>query len=140
MGYENVTHYKLKFEERPGLEVTVEELSIGDLLEVTEMTAKIPDKAGGQLDPESSKALRSLMETLADNLVEWNVERRGEPLPADLAGVMRCGAGLVMDIITAWVKAQSGPDDDLGKGSGSGATSDLERSLPMEPRSPSRPS
>ena len=136
MGYENVTHYKLKFEDRPGLEVTVEELAIGELLDVMEMSSKIPDKAGGQLDPESAKTFRSLMETLAANLVEWNVERRGVPLPADL----RCGAGLVMDIIQAWVAAQNGPDADLGKDSGSGATSDLEQSLPVEPRSPSHPS
>jgi len=142
VGYQDVTLYKLKFEGRDGLEVTAAGLSTGDLLDLMDLVAKIPDdRSQLKLDGDTRHVLESLMETLAENLVEWNIEdRKGQPVPTSFAGVKSLKPALVMDIVTAWMGAQNDVDDDLGKDSGSGATSELERSLTMEPRSPSRSS
>lgn len=143
MGYQDVTLYHLVFEGRDGLEVTAEGLSTGDLLDLMETAAKLgPDPAAAaKLNAEARPVIEGLMGTLAGALTEWNIEdRHGKPVPATLAGLKSLNLSLVMDIITAWMAAQNGVDDDLGKDSGSGGNSDLEQSIPMEPLSPNRSS
>jgi hypothetical protein len=138
MGYQDVDLYKLVFEDRPGLEVTAEGVSTGDLFEVMDVAGAIPEASkDAKLDPESKKALIGVLGQLAGALEEWNVEdRHGEPVPMTVAGLLSLKPKLMMDILTAWISAQTNVDDDLGKGSGSGGTSALEQSIPMEPRSP----
>lgn len=136
MGYQDIDRYVLKFEDRDGLEVTVDGISTGDLLDVAGWAAQVKDSkdAAGNLD-----AVGKLMGMLATALVEWNVEdRHGKPVPVTLAGLRSLKLTLVMDIVNAWMAAQTQVDEDLGKGSDSGPGSGLERSIPMEPRSPSR--
>jgi hypothetical protein len=137
--YQDITLYDLVFENRGGLRVRVEGLSAGDLLDFIGLADQIP--GGGdakKLDPETKKTVLLLMETLAGALVEWNVaDRDGNVRPATMEGLRACNLALVMDIATAWVAAQTDVDDGLGKDSGSTGTSDLERSIPMEPLSPS---
>ncbi|HEV2375865.1 MAG TPA: hypothetical protein VGS19_27320 [Streptosporangiaceae bacterium] len=138
MGYQDVTLYKLVFEGRDGLEVTAEGLNTGDLFDLMELAGSLPDDVTKvKLDAETRNAVMKLMTTLADALDSWNVEdRKGQPVPATLDGLKTQNLGLVMDIIGAWIGAQTGVSDDLGKDSSSGPTSALERSLPMAPPSP----
>ena len=137
--YQDITLYDLVFENRGGLRVRVEGLSTGDLLDFVGLAGKIPDGGNaGKLDEETSQTVVMLMETLAGALVEWNVaDRDGKVRPANMEGLRACGLALVMDIAGAWVSAQTDVDDGLGKDSGSTGTSELERSIPMEPSSPS---
>lgn len=139
MGYQDVTVYKLKFEDRDGLEVSAAGLSAGDLFDLMDLAAKVPqDAAGAKLDAETRHIVETMMETLAASLTAWNVEDlQGRPVPLTVAGLKSQKLGLVMDILTAWMSAQNDVDESLGKGSASSATSGLERSLPMEPLSPS---
>ncbi len=142
MGYQDVDVYKLKFEGRDGLEVTVEGLSTGELFTLIDLSDSMPASGAIQPgDPATRKALTTMMETLAASLVEWNVEdRTGQPVPLTLDGVKSLKIGLVLDIVMAWVTAQTQVDDGLGKDSSSGGTSAPAPSLPMAPRSPSPPS
>jgi hypothetical protein len=137
--YQDITLYDLVFENRGGLRVRVEGLSTGDLLDFIGLADQIPGGGSAQkLDPETKQTVLLLMETLAGALVEWNVaDRDGKVRPADMEGLRACNLALVMDIATAWVSAQTDVDGDLGKDSGSAGTSGLERSMPMEPLSPS---
>ena len=141
MGYQDITLYHLKFEKRDGLEVTAEGLSTGDLLDTMGLASQIPAgaEAKGLADPAMKAAMESLMATLAGALESWNVEdRKGDPVPCTLAGIKSLKLGLVMDIITAWISAQTEPDPTSPPGSsGGGTTADpLEASIPMEAASP----
>jgi hypothetical protein len=140
MGYQDVDLYKLHFEDRPGLEVTAEGLTTDDLFAVMELSGKLQD--GTDLtDPAVKEALQVMMKMLAGALAGWNVEdRNGQPVPATLEGVRSQKLGLVMDIVLAWVQAQTDVDDGLGKDSGSGGNSGLERSLAAGSHSLSPPS
>ncbi len=140
MGYQDIDVYRLKFEGRDGLEVSVEGLSSGALLDLMDTVAGIgDDPKAAALDAVSRPMVEALMSTLADSLVEWNVEDRdSHPVPMTLAGLKSLKLGLVMDVVTAWIGAQTGVDDDLGKDLSSGAASALEQSIPMEPLSKSR--
>jgi hypothetical protein len=139
VGYQDVTLYKLVFEGRDGLEVTVEGLNTGALLDLMDTAELLPsDPAAVKLDTGSRAAVEKLMAALAGALVSWNVEdRAGQPVPATVEGLKSLNLGLVMDIIGAWIKAQTAVDDDLGKGSGSTGTSAPAPSIPMAPLSPS---
>lgn len=140
--YQDIDLLDLRFEKRPGLRVVIEGLTTGELLDFMELFGKAPDLAKAKesaLDPESRKLVRKMMEVIASSLVEWNIaDRHGKVRPATLEGLMACKLGLVLDIANAWISALTDVDDDLGKDSPSTGTSDLERSIPMAPRSPSR--
>ena len=56
--------------------------------------------------------------------------RKGEPVPCTLAGVRSLKLGLVMDIITAWISAQTEPDPTSPPPSGGGG---MEALTPMTP-------
>lgn len=139
MGYQDVDVYKLTFEGRDGLEVSVEGLNTGELLDLMDSVAVLgDDPAAAKLDGSSRPVIEKLIGTLAGSLVEWNVEdRNGNPVPMTAAGLKSLKLGLVMDMITAWIGAQTGPGEDLGKESGSTPSSGQEQSIPMEPLSPS---
>ncbi len=76
-GYERKT-LALKFEdeELEGLVVRMKRLPIGDLFGVTEL-ADLGD------DIKANKeAFDELLSTVADNLISWNLEQGGKPVPA----------------------------------------------------------
>ena len=80
------------------------------------------------------------MSRFAGALVSWNLEDEdGEPIPADLAGVLSNDFDLNLELIGAWLDAASGAATPLGRPSTSGSPS-LEASLPMDPLSPSQAS
>lgn len=128
MGYEpDETLYRLVFEDRAGLTVTCREPSVGQLLTLTEM---------GALDQKSISPakLRELFALFAGLLDEWNVTRKGKPVPATYEGVVSLSPGFVMEIIAALSKAVAGVDPTSPAASNAGAPS--EASLPMTPLSP----
>jgi hypothetical protein len=141
MGYQDITLYHLKFEKRDGLEVTVEGLSTGDMLAAMSLMAGMPTQAEAAkadaakgLTPEMAAAIEQMMAMLAGALDSWNVEdRKGEPVPLTLDGLKSLKMTLVMDIINAWMSAQTGPDPTSPPGSSDGATA---ADIPMTPMSP----
>ncbi len=120
-----------------GLEVTVDAASMAVMLSVTELFAAASERNNA----EAAAAMRELLAAFASVLESWNTEDRktGDPVPATLDGLLSQDTDFVMAIIGAWLTGTMQADDDLGKGSPSGATSEEER-IPMEPLSPSPPS
>ncbi|MFI1472031.1 hypothetical protein [Streptomyces wuyuanensis] len=117
--------YELKFdddEDLKGLEVTLKGLNTGQVLEL--------DAAR---QDGSEDAIRSMLQLLASQLVEWNMEDpdTGEPVPTTLEGVHSLDFDLNWKIIDAWQAAVSGVSAPLEDGSNSGEPS-LEASIPME--------
>ena len=123
--------FKLKFEERPGLEVTAESLELGEFLNVV--------KLAGNDALEAAKNADQLFVTFANALMSWNVEKRGpdgevHPVPPTLEGLHSLQFDFVLEIVMAWVQAMGGVDSPLKRGSSNGATN-LESSMPMSPPS-----
>jgi hypothetical protein len=85
-------------------------------------------------------SLDEVREMFAEKLISWDMEEEnGEPTPATLEGVMSLDDKEFYGIVGEWLDAIGKPDEDLGKDSGSGATSP-ELSDLMEPLSPSQAS
>jgi len=93
--------YKLDFSgtEHEGLEITVRRMPTSVLLDVAEGTSK-----PGNLD-----ALRHLYATLAFALESWNVEDdEGQPVTADLDGVLSQDPEFMFLVIQAWFARMAG--------------------------------
>lgn len=105
-----------------GLEVTLDEAPMGLLLDITEDYARL---SGGDLDVKTAaKVLKGLVENLAEVLEDWNVTRKGVPVPPTLEGVRSMGKTFVLTVIGAWLTGNVSADEELGKGSGSGGSSE----------------
>jgi hypothetical protein len=117
----------LTFEGTPyaGLEVKVDEPPIGLLLEIGEKYAALT--SGGEASMQGQmKLIGDLIAGFAQVLEEWNVTRKGEPVPATLEGLRLMGHKFVVAVIGAWFTGSVAVDEDLGKGSASGGTSPEE--------------
>lgn len=132
-------HFKLKFPDeryaRPAdgdpIEVVLEELSIGEMLEFDEIrTQPVASVADGK------RHQQQVAEFIAEHLVSWNLVRKGEALPQNAAGVRMLPSRMLTAIINAWIQANVGISGPLETGSPSGEPFP-EGSLPMEPLSPS---
>lgn len=129
--------YRLKFadEDMAGLEVMARSLPLGEFLKVSELAGAVDDAQG------MASSAGQLFRVFAGSLMEWNLENDfGDPVPADLDGVLSQDLDFIMKIVMAWVSAMSDVDTPLPNGSSNGATSALEHSIPMAPRSSSPPS
>ena len=129
MGFEAPeTLYKLTWEDpaMAGLEVTVREPSIDQLLSMDAMGAD----SGKGMDAEK---VRGAFRVFASLLESWNVERKGEPVPATYEGVVSQSTGFIMKIISAMGREFAKPDPTLLPGSNGGGTS--QPSIPMQPAS-----
>lgn len=128
------THYKLEFEDPAlhGLEVTVAEVTTGELITLAELVSEVEGKS----NLEKAKSVMRLFSMLGAALVSWNVEDRdGNPVPADETGVRSQKLKFNLAIVHAWMAAMADVDLPLPPGSSGGETS-LEPSIPMEPPSP----
>jgi hypothetical protein len=134
MGFEAPeTLFKLIFEDpdMAGLEVTVHEPTIDDLLAISGM-----DAAGAKtMDPAKVRGMFSAFAGLLDS---WNLTRKGEPVPATLEGVLSQSPGFIMKIVAALDKTIARPDPTSQPASSTGETSGLENSIPMTPLPPSQ--
>jgi hypothetical protein len=129
MGYEPPsTGLKLDFSETQyaGLEVTMGPLSLGQLLEIEELSEK--------------EGTRGLVTLFVDVLESWNVTRQGDPVPADLAGVLSQDPDFVLAIINAWQRNVASAPPPLPDGSDSGGNSGEESTLALAGSSRSLPS
>lgn len=129
MGYEPPsTGLKLDFSDTPyaGLEVTMGAISLGQLLDIGDMA-----EAGGT---------REMVTRFADVLESWNVTRKGEPVPADLDGVLSQDPDFVLAIVLAWQRNVTVAPPPLPGGSSSGGTSAEESTLGLASASASLPS
>ena len=130
MGFEPPeTLYKLTWEDpaMAGLEVTVREPSIGQMLAMSEM----PGPGAKTMDPEK---IRGMFRVFAELLDGWNVERKGKPVPATYEGVISQSSAFIMKIIEALGREFAKPDPTSPAGSSGGGTS--QPSIPMLPASP----
>lgn len=119
MGYEADELIDVKVPGRPELQVLCRSISIGRMLDISET------RAAGEDRNANLAAARGAIDTVAEALVSWNLERQGVPIPATPEGVRTLGPKLLMDIYTAYVgDAVSVPEgSELGKDSPSGAPS-----------------
>ena len=134
--------YKLLFDENngdmSGLEVRMQALSVGQLLDMTRLTEQ------ADRSPEDTERVFT---DFAAALVGWNVEEEVlddagvsvRPVPPTLEGVRSCDLDFIVEIQKKWMEAIAGVPAPLTEPSGSGPQFP-EGSLPMEPLSPSPPS
>ena len=137
MGFEPPSSgQKLDFSETAyrGLEVTMDALSLGDLLDIQDLAdaAQGGDVAGA--------AAREMVKRFADHLESWNVTRKGEPVPATLEGALSLDAVFVGAIVRAWTQGTAEAPPPLPGGSSSGGTSAGASTLGLDAASRSLPS
>jgi hypothetical protein len=107
-----------------GLEVKIDEVSVGLLLDLAEKYEALT--GGGASTVTQVKLIRDLIEGFALVLEEWNVTRKGEPVPATADGLRSMGREFVTTVIGAWFTGIAAADEELGKGLPSGGTSPEE--------------
>lgn len=108
---------KLDFSETAyaGLEVTMDAISLGDLLDIQDLADTAAAGTGA--------AAREMIARFAKCLESWNVTRGGEPVPATLEGALSLDAVFVGAIVRAWTQGTAEAPPPLPGGSGSGGTS-----------------
>ena len=114
--------YKLRWaedEELAGLQVTMRSVSVESMLAM----AGLADELRSAGDEAGPGRIRELFERFADRLQEWNLAEEGEPVAADLAGVMSCDLDFIMVLFEAWFSAVTDVSAPLAKSSGAGTTS-----------------
>lgn len=132
MGFEyNPKLRKLIFEdpEMAGLEARVKLPAMAVVLKVASMQ-------GARVDADGFK---DLVADFADCLVEWNLEKKGEPVPPTLEGLLEQDQDLLIMLVDAWQSGLAGVDAPLETPSRDGEPS-LVASIPMAPLSESQAS
>ena len=142
MGFEAPgTGRQLDFKGTPyeGLEVTVDSVSVGLLRKIAGHYESLEAlHAKGDLKA-AAPALTMLLELFAGPLESWNVTKRGEPVPATFEGLDSLDVVFAMAIIRAWMTGTVAADEELGKDSPSGESSQ-EALTAMAAQSSSLPS
>lgn len=115
--------------ELDGLHVRMRATSIGGLLEIAAVAEDIEGLQAGESPGALRERLRLVLAPLGAVLVSWDLTAGGEPVPADLDGLLRLPPAMLGRVINAYVAAQAQPDDDLGKNSPSGARSPEEAAM-----------
>lgn len=134
MGYEAPkTVYKLGFDgtDLDGLTVRVKALTFQEMLDNNDVLfedwTNNPD-----LPAEEKKTRRdALHELFIRQLVEWDLEQDGKPIPATLEGLRSLEVPLVGSLVWAWRLNALGVPAPLGQPSTDGELS-VEESIPME--------
>lgn len=94
--------YRLRFEDRPGLEVVMRSLSVGELLDMADLADAYTN---GKATGEQSARLFVLF---ADRLVSWNIDGDDDkPVPGTAAGVRSLAADLFLQIFEGWFTAMN---------------------------------
>ena len=133
MGFEPPSSgQKLDFSETAyaGLEVTMDAVSLGDLLDIQDLAEATAAGA----------AARALFAKFASCLESWNVTKNGRPVAADLEGVLAQDAAFILAIVQSWQQGMAQAPPPLPGGSRSGGTSAAESTLGLAASSASLPS
>src|SRR5262245_25888532 len=138
MGYDVEKVYLLVFAEREGMEVRARSATVDEFLGLLRF-AELADIDPAKLTPEQGKLMLELFDMFGAYLIDWNLERRGEPVECSPAGLRSLDPGLAFEIIFAWMEAVASIPDPKGMSLPAGSPS-LEASLPMAPLSASRAS
>jgi hypothetical protein len=126
--------YRLVFEDEgmAGLEVVMRSLTVESMTQM----ARAADAVKG--DTVDAAAIEDLFARFAAALKEWNLDDDDDqPVPPTAAGVMSQDLDFVMAVFEAFFRAVTDVDPPSPAASPGGGTSGQERSLPMEPNSPS---
>lgn len=115
-----------------GFVVTVRRLTVGEVDELTSLD-------GIETMKGFVTAMPRLAEIFADVVEEWNLERRGKPLPVTAEVIAMQDQRLLDHLFAALLRVSVTPRAPLSQPSDDGATF-LEASIPMEPSSPNLPS
>lgn len=108
-----------------GLEITVDEAPLGLL---TGIMKGYKSLSGDDLDlAAAADVLEQLTGQFGELLEDWNVTRKGVPVPATAEGLRSFGMQFAMDIIGAWLTGSAAAPPGLGKDSASGETSPEEQ-------------
>jgi hypothetical protein len=102
-----------------GLEVTMDAVSLGDLLDIQDLAEEV----------SAGAAARSLIRKFSDALESWNVTKGGREVPATFEGVLTQDARFVLAIVVAWQQGLAEAPPPLPGGSGSGVSSAAESTL-----------
>lgn len=97
-----------------GVTMDVASLSFGELLKLSRAYRTYQDIASKSIE-EQLEAVGSLLDIFAGALWGWNVERDGEPVKPDRAGVESLDPMFVLDAIGAWAGRLGAVDGPLGK-------------------------
>jgi hypothetical protein len=97
-----------------GVTMDVASLSFGQLLKLSRAYRTYRDIASKTID-EQLEAVGSLLDIFAGALWGWNVERDGEPVKPDRAGVESLDPLYVLDAIGAWAGRLGVVDGPLGQ-------------------------
>ena len=125
MGYrKQPKRYRLKFEDHPGLEVTMGSVAVGDFLELAKLVTDT-----------NAEAVGKLLGIFADALVSWNLEDDAGAVPADVKGVAAQDFDFVLELVMAWMEAIASVDTPLKQPSASSPPSGLGLSEAMAPLS-----
>ncbi len=112
-----------------GLEVTMDAISLGDLLDIQDLA-----------DTATGAAAREMVARFAKALESWNVTRKGEPVPPTLEGALSLDAVFVGEIVRAWTRGVAEAPPPLPGGSPSGGSSAEASTLGLDAASRSLPS
>lgn len=119
MGYIKVPRiYDLEFEgDREGLVVRMKGIKFGKV-------RRLLSVLGGDQDADlSDEDIETVFSELLDNIVSWNMEdEEGVPIPVTRESLEDEEFRDILDIFGKWLEVLTGPSDDLGKDSASGAT------------------
>ena len=97
-----------------GVTMDVASLSFGQLIKLNKAYRAYKDIAGASVD-EQLTAVGELLDIFAGALWGWNIERDGQPVPADRAGVDSLDPMYVLDAIGAWAGRMGAVDGPLGQ-------------------------
>lgn len=104
MGYHPAqTTYRIVCADGPhaGLEVAIDAMPLGKYVEIA-----------GAVDGSDFAAVLNHIGDMADALQEWNVEGKdGEPVPADLTGLLRQEYGFALYLMGEWIAAVGQPPE-----------------------------
>jgi len=109
--------------ELDGLTVRMRPTSIGGLLDIAAVAENLEGLGDGESPAKLREQLRKVLEPLAAVLASWNLTAGGQPVPADLDGLLRLTPPMLGRIVSAYVAAQAQPGEELGKDSTSGGIS-----------------
>lgn len=139
MGYKRNRTVELKFGDdtgdMAGFEITLRRLSIGQVLDISEL-ADIPDDTSLT---EQKQIVGKLADRVAEQIVSWNLlDDDEQPIAPSAAALRNEDLAFLQGIVDAWLEAVGGVSGPLDRPSSNGAPSPAV-SIPMEVLLPSPP-
>jgi hypothetical protein len=124
------SRFIIRFEDRPGLEVVMRKLSVGELLDMAGLADAF---TGGKATGEQAAVMFGLF---ASRLVEWNIDGDDdEPVPATVDGARSLDPELFADILNGWMSGMMQAPKASPSPSEPGLIPEEAESLPMAPLS-----